>query len=381
MMWHVARTGRIGGRIIQPQNMKKASEEICSNLCYLMICEGCSLEDLEELWESPMDAIASSIRHFIHEESQRLFDVDYTGVEARITPWLAGNHGDLESILRGDDSYLVSAAEALSLDFEQLVVDYTKGKGDVKKKAKYHRTIGKPLRLSLCFGTGAKGLQTALREQHGVKLPFKECKAIVKKYRGENPETVAAWEEIEAAFVAAIKGKTSRILGGKVKVGRIATAGMHYVVMKLPSGRNLYYPRPHIKNIFKKYDAEELAEEPWKKDPKNWSETHQAYGYWADTIRFWGSKDGKPFNWVATWGSRLFENLVQSIGVDLLDRGCIEAERQGHEIFMVVHDQAIAYENDLGLDHFIDAFTTKDRWAETFPLEAEGNIANYYTKD
>ena len=72
---------------------------------------------------------------------------------------------------------------------------------------------------------------------------------------------------------------------------------------------------------------------------------------------------------------------MQSIGADLLDRGCIEAERQGHDIFMVVHDQAIAPENDLGLDHFIRCFTTKDKWARNFPLEADGAIVNYYLKD
>ena len=379
MMWSVARTGRAGGRIVQPQNMKKATMETC--LVYSMLCDGCTLEDLEDFWDSPLEAIACCVRHFIKHPTKRFFDADFTGVEARITPWLTGNQRKLDSVLRGEDQYLQAASMAFDIPYETLFHDYKFGDEAAQKLASHRRTIGKPIELSCCFGTGARGMRTSLRDTYGVKLSLKECKAIVRKYRDENPETVEAWREIEEAFIAAIGGQTSKILGGKVKIGRVVTAGIAYIVMKLPSGRNLYYPRAHTKRVFKKYDEEELEEEPWKRSEENWNEKEQAYGYWADEIRFWGSKDGKPFSWVATWGSRLFENLVQSIGADLLDRGCIEAERQGHPIFMVVHDQALCEENELGLDHFVKAFTTKDDWAETFPLDAEGNIVNYYLKD
>jgi len=550
MMWSVARTGRAGGRIVQPQNMKKATMETC--LAFAMLCEGCTLEDIEEFWDSPLEVIACCVRHFIQHPSKKFFDADYTGVEARITPWLAGNQRKLDSVLQGEDQYLQAASMAFSIPYESLYQDYKFGEGQVRELASKRRTIGKPIELSCCFGTGARGLRNSLRDLYGVKLPLSECKAIVKKYRDENPETVDAWNEIEVAFIAAIKGQTSLILNGKVKIGRVVTAGIAYVVLKLPSGRNLYYPRAHTKRVFKKFDLEELEEEPWKKSDDNWDEQAKAYGYWADEIRFWGSKDGKPFSWVPTWGSRLFENCltpdtevltqdgwlpitevgerkvsdgvewvchsglkeswadnvirvdglgittnhlvltnkgwvkakdldpkdayehyeqtcsgttmehqghhgpcggephsfrtsatkraqkallemplqvrggsrkkdiganseaqlpeqvydllncgprnrfvvrapgglpmvvhncVQSIGADLLDRGCIEAERQGHEIFMVVHDQALCEENEHGLDHFIRAFTTKDDWAESFPLDAEGNTVNYYLKD
>lgn len=383
MQWHTARTGRAGGRIIQPQNMKKALGDICSELCYLMLCEGCTLGDIEEMWDSPLDAIASSCRHFIHSFDNDLLDADYTGVEARITPWLANDVEKLDSVLAGEDQYIkaVSDGKVYPESYETIMSWRKSDNPKLRSKANEMRTVGKPLELSCCFGTGGRGIRNSLRDTYGIFKSLAECNKIVKTYRTDRYPTVDAWDEIEKAFIAAIKGKTSKILGGKVRVGRIATAGIAYVVMKLPSGRNLYYPRAHTKMVFKKYDKEELVEEPWKKDPKNWSVKHKAYGYWADEIRFWGSKDGKPFNWVPTWGSRLFENLVQSIGADLLDHGCISAEAAGHDIFMVVHDQALSPHRDHGIKHFIKHFTKKQPWAETFPLEADGDVAPFYRKD
>lgn len=360
--WHAARTGRAGGRIIQPQNFKKSTIEH-SELCYRMIREGCPLEDFEELWESPLEAIASSVRHFIQPPDGRMvLDADFVGVEARITPWLAGDKRKLQLILDGVDLYKRMASIIFGIPYEQI----TKGQ----------RTIAKPTELGCCYGVGGKGLRDALaKPPYCVSRTRKECDGYVEKYRDSHPETVQAWKDIEEAAKRAIRQSATPFFacGNKLQLMCGRVAGIDYLTMRLPSGRRLYYPRPVIRRVFKEYDEEDMAEDPWKREER---------GYWIDQIMFHG-RIGTTTKWgnCATWGSRLFENAVQAIGADLLNHGMVCAEKAGYDIFMPVHDQALAEDNGLPLEGFISALCTKQPWAADFPLEASGAVHPYYLKD
>lgn len=361
--WYGARTGRATGRIIQPQNMKKSTISD-SEFAYQMICEECSLEELAWFWSSPLEVISSCIRHFIQPHTGMLLDADYTGVEARIAPWLAGEKEKLQSILDGKCQYKVMAADIVfNIPYEAVTKD--------------QRTIGKPIELSCVYGTGGKGLMIALRDTHKVHKTLKECNAIVKKYRETFPNLVQTWRDIEDAAKRAIQeGKTTYVADGKLGFGRTIAAGIRYLVMRLPSGRKIYYPDPKVERVFKKYTKEDMLEDPWKAERK---------GYEIDQISFYGKGEGPgggAGGWgrVYTWGSRLFENACQAIGADFLNYGCIQATKQGYKVLMIVHDQALS--NDNGpLDGFLKAFCSKQPWAETFPLEATGAVHPFYLKD
>ena len=69
------------------------------------------------------------------------------------------------------------------------------------------------------------------------------------------------------------------------------------------------------------------------------------------------------------------------MGADLLDYGCQQAEAEGFQICMVIHDQILANQSDRPIDDLIEAFTRVPQWASTFPQAASGSIQNYYTKD
>lgn len=227
-----------------------------------------------------------------------------------------------------------------------------------------------------CFGVGGQGLQNGLAgPPYNTKVPLKECKRIVKIYRDTHPETVKAWREIEDAVKLAIKeGKPSTILNGRVKVGQVKTAGLKYFVLQLPSGRRLYYPSPKIKPKWVEYTIKEMAEEEWKA---------KQGGYWRDEIRFWGQRPNNAgWGWIATYGSRLFENIVQATGADLLDEGCISATEAGFDIFLIVHDQSLCYAHPTkSLAEFEKAFCSVGEWARTFPLAADGAVVPYYLKE
>lgn len=484
--WHAARTGRAGGRIIQPQNFRK-STIADSELCYRLICEGWDPEWFEELWESPLEAIASSIRHFIHPPNGSFFDGDFVGVEARITPWLAGDKAKLGRILDGIDPYKHMATLVFGVEYDavkkiqrtickpielgcciaegELVrtdrglvaiedvtpqdlvwdgVEWVKQDGVIfqgerevvtyqglsatedhnvwvenrLEKLPFRQAISEGLTLrttgeddmmpnlstsrrtvrvydllnagprhrftvsnklvSNCFGVGAKGLQEGLaKPPYNVSRTRSECKEYVKIYRDNHPETVAAWKEIEESAKSAIRNPGKKFYACDEKlsfqVGR--TAGMPYLVMRLPSGRGLYYPKPQVKEVFKKYDEEEMVEDPWKREKG---------GYTIDQISFYGKiQTTNQWGRIGTWGSRLFENAVQAIGADLLNRGCIEAERRGYPIAMIIHDQALceSHFSKGNLDGFLEAMCAKDAWAESFPLAADGAEHPYYLKE
>lgn len=361
-LWHGARTGRATGRIIQPQNMKKATAKH-TLLAYLWgLCEGEPLSFFEELWESPLELFASCIRHFIQPHEGDLLDLDYVGVEARIGPWLCGQMDKLDSILKGQCQYKVMASEvAFGVPYEQVT--------------KAQREVGKVLELQCIYGTGGRGMRDSLGTK-GVDKTLKECNGFVTKFRTRFDRYPACWKEMESAAKAAIlRGDVTQVAEGKLGFGLRKRAGIDYLVMRLPSGRCMYYPHPEIKNVFKKYDKEDLAEMS-KDDPRR-----ERGGYWIDQISFYGRQPitGK-WGRIHTWGSRLFENACQAIGADLLHHGCVVAEEEGFDIRMLIHDQVLAL-NDGRFEDFRDAMCHKQPWAESFPLAASLDIVPVYLKE
>lgn len=360
MLWHGARTGRVTGKFIQPQNIKKA--KVKTDLAYDMICEGCSLEEFEEFFSSPLEMIASCARHFIHDPGHEFYDCDFVGVEARLTPWAVNDTDKLQSILDGVDQYKRVATMIFKIPYDEIT--------------KPQRKTAKPVELGCGFGGSGKAIQEGLRKE-GVIASLKEAQSYVKIYRDNHPNTVAAWSEIEEAAKAAIRdGTTTKCLNGMLKMGRVRAAGLVYMVMVLPSGRRLYYPSPRLESKFVKYTVEEMQESEWKL---------KRGGYWREEIRFWGTipnTQGKKWGFVSTFGARLFENAIQGLGVDCLDQGCISASKDGFDIFIVVHDQALCYARpDASIEDFEKSFCKVGDWAKTFPLEADGVVVPYYTKD
>ena len=362
LLWHGARTGRATGKLIQPQNIKKAKMQTA--LAYRMICEGCTLEELMEFWESPMEVIASCARHFIELPGTSFYDADFVGVEARIAPWTVDDTDKLEAILRGDDIYRIVAAPIYGVENWR----------DIKKPSK-ERDVGKRTELACQFGTGGEGLKRGLFENEKVVITKKEGERIVAIYRKTFPKTVEAWRALEDAVKLAInEGKSTRVLNGRVTVGRVITGGIKYFVLQLPSGRRLYYPSAEIKPKWVAYTVAEMAESEWKREKK---------GYWRDEIRFLGMRPNNA-GWgrVATYGSKLFENVVQAIGADLLDEGCIAATEAGFDIFLIVHDQALCYKHPTkSIEEFEEAFCNVGSWARTFPLAADACEVPYYLKE
>ena len=75
----------------------------------------------------------------------------------------------------------------------------------------------------------------------------------------------------------------------------------------------------------------------------------------------------------------LSHNCTQAVGADLLACGVIEAERQGFEPFLLVHDQCLAKARG-DKDAFAKALCTVPDWFSGFPLDASADEVRSYSK-
>ena len=361
VQWHAARTGRAGGRIIQPQNFKRSTIGEETHLCYRMICDDWDLEWFEDMWESPLEAIASSIRHFIQPDEGGFLDSDFSSVENKLLAWVVGDQEELDKINKGVDMYKDMAVKLFGVPYDEVTKD--------------QRTIAKPVVLGCGYGVGAKSLRKSLADIYRTKKTRKECAEYVSIYRSTHPCTVAAWRELEDAAKAAVRqaGREFSALDGKVSFRAGRVAGINYLTFRLPSGRRLYYPDPKIKDRFKEYDEEEMAEDPRKRQDK---------GYWVEELSYYG-KGTSGVNWgrTATYSSKLLENLCQAMGADLLDYGCQQVEKEGFEICIVVHDQILSLDDGREPKVLEEAFCRVPEWASTFPQAASCDRQPYYLKD
>ncbi len=67
MEYHIATTGRWGGRLVQLQNIRRSTMKE-SEQAYAMICAGESREMLELCYGPVLETIANCLRHFVEDK-------------------------------------------------------------------------------------------------------------------------------------------------------------------------------------------------------------------------------------------------------------------------------------------------------------------------
>lgn len=164
-----------------------------------------------------------------------LLDADYSAIEARIVAWLAGQEDALEEYRQGVDRYKRMAAFVYGIPEEE-----------VNKFPQ--RFVGKGLILGAGFGLGATKFRDSCKKPPGnYELPVGlEYKAI-KSWRKKHKKIVDFWDEIDSAAKAAVLHKGKVFTAGKfISFRCITTGGIEFLLMRLPSGRELAYPMPRI---------------------------------------------------------------------------------------------------------------------------------------
>lgn len=412
-----AQTGRWAGRLLQTQNLPRPAgwanviDPIPEEKEYHITEADVSLiasgnPDLPLMWFKDVNVLAADcIRAMIRGgQGKELVIADFSAVEARALSYLAGEESDLIAYRQGKDIYKVTAAMIYGITYEK--VDGG-GKGA-------QRQIGKTALLACGYSGGYSALcrfgydkmpiteedalhaievmeDTLRREDmedvyrylgipsnltgeslmEAVKAAYynpeyrsvaedilKEVKGkwIVKQWRSSHPKTVQFWYDMKNASLEAVENPGARVVCGKFvfkKIGR-------YLVMRLPSGRNLYYLDPEV----------EVLETPWGTKNKVVTSLSQ------DSVT-------KKMERRALNISILVENAVQAFCRDLLAESMLRLrDKLGVDIVMHIHDECVSEidVDSVSIEDYISVMSETPEWAEGMPLIAAGDIAPMYHK-
>ena len=163
-----------------------------------------------------------------------------------------------------------------------------------------------------------------------------------------------------AAWKAARDGQTATVplTGGQVLIfaREIDRAnGLDFMTITLPSGRKLYYAKPH--------------------------EGQNRFG--QPSICYWG-QNGTSKKWAVTetYGGKLAENITQAVARDCLFYAMENLTEAGYKIVFDVHDEVVLEvpEDRADLEDVARIMSRTPPWAPGLPLKAEGWVEKFYRK-
>jgi DNA polymerase bacteriophage-type len=333
--YHAAHTGRWSSRVLQLHNLRKdrrprAVQELCG-----MAIDSCDLESLDAVW-SPLDALSQSLRSLVcAPPGHDLISADYSAIEARVLPWLAGDEAKLGLFRQGVDIYVRAAQNIGSTN----------------------RQLGKVQELALGYGMGALKF-AATAEAWGSPLGLKEARRIQRAWRDANKPVVDFWFLLEAAVRGAVEhgyGSCGRV--GKLTVRHTGSA----VTIQLPSGRHLWYHAPRI-------ELSEKVVPVVREDGRVETKTFE-----VPAIKFM-SAGAAGMREEETYGGKLAENVTQAVARDCLAHALLTLRDTIYQPILHVHD-SIAAEVPTGagdVGQFERLICDLPAWAAGLPLVAEG---------
>lgn len=354
------RTGRWSGRIFQPHNLMRptikhkyidlgisALKANCEDLIFGEILDAKGKKILVEVMELLGNAVRGAL---IPEKKKKFVIADLSNIEGRVLAWLAGEEWKVRAFAEydkgiGHDIYVLAYARAFGVTPETVIYDKEHGVGLM-------RAIGKVMELALGYG-GAVGAFTTMGAAYGVSLPEAEVVDIVQKWRRAHPKIKSFWYDVEWACRQAIRNKGEKFVCGMLEMDRIDFNGVHWLRIKLPSGRYLSYPNADER------DDGQIVYDGINQYTKKWEQ-------------------------LDSYGPKFVENVVQAVSRDILSRGMIDADEAGYEICLHVHDELITETEDEEIysESCLSKMMTKKRtWTQGLPLAAAGFETYRYRKD
>lgn len=332
------RTGRWAGRLVQVQNLPQNHLE---DLDYARsLVKSGDLSAVELLFGNVPDTLSQLIRTaFIAKEGCTFLVCDFSAIEARVIAWLAGEQWRLEVFRTHGKIYEASASMMFHVPVDEIT------------KTDPRRQKGKIAELALGYQGGVGAMKTMGGESMG--LTEEEMSEIVDNWRNANPAIVRLWKDVEAAARMVIRyGEPVSVKGLKFFMSLGA------MMIQLPSGRCLSYPRPSVG--VNRFGSESICYEGVSQTTKQWCQQE-------------------------TYGGKLVENIVQGIARDCLAITILRLEEKGYPIVFHVHDEVIieAPENDgiHTLQGVEEIFRMPIIWTPGLPLKGAGYTTKYYLKD
>lgn len=382
------RTGRWGGRGLQPQNLPRpthkfheieAAIEAFKAECEDMVL-GVPPGKEDDAGNYTVMAYASSALRsvIVAAPGKKLVVSDLSNIEGRMLAFLAGEEWKLEAFRKfdrgeGPDLYKVAYARSFNIDPNDVEDDSDERQiGKVQELALgYQGGVNAYVTMSATYGVDLGAMATkawdtipaiARRDAQGVyawatqqkrTLGLSErvyivCEALKALWRAAHPETCLLWELTETACRNAIENPKVKFKAGKLTFFRDG----NWLYLRLPSGRLLCYPNPKVEGGKISYMGVNVYNNKW----------HRIY----------------------TYGGKLIENADQAASRDKLAYAMPRAEAAGYWLVLDVHDELMAEVddtrddlNDKGLSAIL---ATNDDWDQGLPLAAKGMTTKRYRK-
>jgi DNA polymerase bacteriophage-type len=276
------------------------------------------------------DALKSMLRPALVAEHSFVV-ADWSAIEGRVNPWLCGAEAKLDIFRQRLDPYKVNAAATYGVRYEDVTDE--------------QRQVGKVQELALGFG-GSTGAFAAMGRGYGVRFEEAQARRIVDAWRRANPWAVMFWQDLERAYMSAMRHP-----GHEFNAGRVTYFyNRQHLWYMLPSGRVLCYP-------FAKFEGEHLtyAKASWKP-----------------------AADATEWPRARLWGGLACENVTQASAHDILRA----ALRQCDGVVAHVHDEIVieTAEPERVRAELERIMVTPPDWAVGLPLAVEAKIMAVYGK-
>lgn len=342
------RTGRWAGRIIQPQNLPRTrlhGAELSAARSWVKKRE----VDKIDLLAGPVPDILSQLIRtaLVPAPGKRFIDADFSAIEARVIAWLAGEEWVLDVFRTHGKIYEACASQMFGVPIEKI----KKGNPEYELRQK-----GKVATLALGYqgSTGALINMGALE----MGIPEEELPDIVQRWRASNKRIQDLWYSMENAAVDTVKtGRTNAVRGLLLRIE--GNRERYFLTIQLPSGRKLFYAQPKLGQ--NRFGRESLQYLGMNQTTKKWEA-------------------------IETYGGKLVENCVQAVARDCLAENIGKLEASGCPVVFHVHDEVIIEKEISGpaekeLERVCGIMSQPIPWAPGLPLNADGWVGDYYTKD
>jgi DNA polymerase len=295
--YHGAATGRWSGAGPQFQNFRRETENTAAKLETVMSGD---IDKVRALG-SPIEVIGDIARCAVcAPPGYKLLKADYGAIESRVLAWVAGERAKLDlwsrfdctGELRDDPYYVLGRL----LGFPEETA----------------RQCGKIADLAFGYGGGVGAFRNFAPDD--VDICDADIKAFQQAWRAKHPQTVQFWYGIDRAAIAAIQRAPQEIDYGKLTLRCEKLHEVPFLLIRLPSGRDLAYP-------FAKLIRNDRGDRAVTfKD--------NALGQWVEV------RQGR-----GVWGGIFTANIVSGIARDRIAAAMLRLEAAGYPVVIHVHDQ------------------------------------------